>query len=121
MCSARWTRTQAALLATCFCLTLNLKLGLAVPASNSTEYLQLFKYERHSRIEESSTTLASTSTRASDALAQTPSQHQPESELYTLQLSQHNQRQQKQERLELVYDYKCPKQHYIHPCDCLGG
>lgn len=51
-----------------------------------------------------------------------------DADLYTVQLPQQpslpqRPRQSKHDTITMKpesYDYKCPKQHYIHPCDCLG-
>ena len=114
MCSVKWLPM---LLATCLCLTLNLQFGLSNPALNNTDYLELFKYEGHLRNEE--TTTSPTTTHSPNHERARSSESHSDSDLYTLQLGQHHQRQLKHEDIE-VYDYKCPKQHYIHPCDCLG-
>lgn len=55
---------------------------------------------------------------------------QPRTDLYTIELtspsvSQHHhqlQHHSRQAKLDdnIVFNYKCPKQHFIHPCDCLG-
>ncbi|KAH7642157.1 hypothetical protein DERF_003197 [Dermatophagoides farinae] len=54
---------------------------------------------------------------------------QPRTDLYTIELtspsvSQHHhqlQHHSRQAKLDdnIVFNYKCPKQHFIHPCDCL--
>lgn len=104
-------------------LTLNLQhssVGSPVK-NNTTSYLDLLKYERHFKADE--TTTIRTNTEPSNNPTHEGSGagiHQSDSDLYTLQLGQHNQRQLKHDDIEIVYDYKCPKQHYIHPCDCLG-
>lgn len=136
MRATKWPRSLPILVATCLCVTLNLHCVLASPAVNnvsSSHHLHLPnlampKYERHSRHEESSP-LTTTSPSPTAGNTQTPTppdlldrhrfnDRQSDSDLYTLQLGQHNQRQLKHDHIE-VYDLKCPKQHSIHPCDCL--
>ena len=113
-----------AMVATCLCLALNLHSGHANPAMNTSDYLELFKYERHLRNDETTTTavgstIETTHSPGQEHKSRSSDHHHSDSDLYTLQLGQHNQRQLKHDDIE-VYDYKCPKQHHIHPCDCLG-
>ncbi|KAH9418416.1 hypothetical protein DERP_011278 [Dermatophagoides pteronyssinus] len=51
---------------------------------------------------------------------------QPRTDLYTIELTSpsitqqhHHSRQAKLDDDNIVFNYKCPKQHFIHPCDCL--
>ena len=100
--------------------------SLAGPAINETDYLDLLKYE--GQLEDVNVTLGDiseqwTTVNESDQTSpfyRTNDQQQNLSDLYTVQLTHQSQRQLKYHDAEMVYDYKCPKQHYIHPCDCLG-
>lgn len=102
------------------CLTLNLQHSIGSPAkNNNTSYLDLLKYEQHFKSDET-TTIKTNTEQSVNPTHEGSGIHQSDSDLYTLQLGQHNQRQLKHDDIEVVYDYKCPKQHFIHPCDCLG-
>ncbi|KAH9388582.1 hypothetical protein TYRP_007923, partial [Tyrophagus putrescentiae] len=76
---------------------------------------------RHFRVDETTTTRTSAgvpTTNPTTAQEGSGATHQSDSDLYTLQLGQHNHRQLKYNDVEVVYDYRCPKLHYIHPCYC---
>lgn len=123
----KWCRYLAPLSFAICCLALNLHLAMGIPTINKTDYLELFKYERHFHQDETTTmtsnpALQEHSKRPAGHERLLPSEgsgHQPDSDLYTLQLGQHTERQLKHDDIDL-YDFKCPKQHYIHPCDCMG-
>ena len=119
MCSFKKTPILVTLVNIYLCLTWNSFYCFASPATNNTDYLQLFKYDQHWKATDSDqTTLPSAHVAITNVLNKpAANDHHIESDLYTLQV---NHRQSKLDDIEVVYDYKCPKQHYIHPCDCLG-
>lgn len=105
-----------AILAICF-FFFTTTTTLASPAINDTEYLNQFKYEDGNSIDSGNVTAFTVRPyiTAAEGKKQTEA-----SDLYTVQLTHHGHRQVKHNDAEVAYDYKCPKQHHIHPCDCLG-
>lgn len=119
--------------------TLIFDMGVAIPATinitSTVEYMDQYRYDEISATLSSSSSSSTKTATTSKSVPTTPMPYittessfgndSNQSELYTLQLgtsaNNHNQhqRQLKHHEVEFNYDYRCPKTHDIHPCDCL--